>query len=175
MRSGGSRRIGCGIVAAMLSGGIAMQAQTAKAAPYPTMAPLAQYMIDHGAEIALARSAAPKSISGNAEVLVLGRAGFQVCCERHEWMGLLCAAVVECGGRFSGILEFEDPCAHLPQSHRSAHGAARGEVLDRDGARGKVKGVDGRRSESRVRHEEASVAGAGRDELYDVEGRIPGR
>jgi hypothetical protein len=78
MRSGGSKHIGCGVVAAMLSGGIAVQAQTPKAALYSTMAPLAQYMIDHGAEIALARSAAPKSISGNAEVLVLGRAGFQV-------------------------------------------------------------------------------------------------
>lgn len=52
------------------------QAQDAKA-PYPTMAPLNQYlMADRSAEIALARSAAPKSISEHAEILVLGQHGY---------------------------------------------------------------------------------------------------
>ena len=47
-----------------------------KAAPYPAMAPLDQYLIpDENAEIALARSAAPASISDAAEVLVLRRDG----------------------------------------------------------------------------------------------------
>ena len=46
--------------------------------PYPKMAPIDQYlMTDRGAEIAWARSAAPESISGDAEVLVLGRHGFE--------------------------------------------------------------------------------------------------
>ncbi len=46
-----------------------VQAQDAKAA-YPSMAPLEQYLIsDRNAEIALARSAAPESLSGDAEVL----------------------------------------------------------------------------------------------------------
>jgi len=41
------------------------------------MAPLEQYlMADRQGEIALARSAAPLSISGNADVLVLGQRGF---------------------------------------------------------------------------------------------------
>ena len=41
-------------------------------APYATMAPVDQYLItDRDAEIALARTAAPKSISDGAEVLVL--------------------------------------------------------------------------------------------------------
>ena len=45
---------------------------------YPNMAPIAQYlMTDRAAEIALARSAAPESISRNAEVLVLGRHRFE--------------------------------------------------------------------------------------------------
>ncbi len=35
------------------------------------MAPIDQYMMDRDAEIALARSAAPASISSDAEVLVL--------------------------------------------------------------------------------------------------------
>ncbi|MFZ0200490.1 MAG: hypothetical protein WAL05_14955, partial [Candidatus Sulfotelmatobacter sp.] len=42
------------------------------------MAPIDQYlMTDQGAEIALARSAAPESISRDAEVQVLGRHGFE--------------------------------------------------------------------------------------------------
>ncbi len=46
--------------------------------PYPNMAPLDQYMMpDRNAEIALAKSAAPKSISDSAEVLVLGRTGYE--------------------------------------------------------------------------------------------------
>lgn len=44
---------------------------------YTTMAAVDQYlMADRGAEIALARSAAPDSISRHAEVLVMGRHGF---------------------------------------------------------------------------------------------------
>ena len=46
--------------------------------PYPKMAPIDQYLItDRGAEIALARSAAPESISRDAEVMVLGHQGFE--------------------------------------------------------------------------------------------------
>jgi hypothetical protein len=47
--------------------------------PYPSMAPLDQYlMADRAAEIALARSAAPESISGDAEVMVLGPHGYEI-------------------------------------------------------------------------------------------------
>jgi len=53
-------------------------AQEAKG-PYPSMAPLDQYLIaDRNAEIALARSAAPESISRDAEVMVLGRHGYEI-------------------------------------------------------------------------------------------------
>ena len=46
--------------------------------PYPAMAPVNQYMIaDRNTEIALARSAAPKSISDQAEILVLGEHGYE--------------------------------------------------------------------------------------------------
>ncbi|HTU51939.1 MAG TPA: hypothetical protein VMF56_15210 [Acidobacteriaceae bacterium] len=46
--------------------------------PYAKMAPVDQYlMADRAAEIALARSAAPESISRDAGVLVLGRHGFE--------------------------------------------------------------------------------------------------
>ena len=76
--------------------GTAYQAMTQDAAkPYSSMAPLDQYlMTDQGAEIALARSAAPESISRDAEVLVLGRHGFEtavqgkngfVCIVERSW------------------------------------------------------------------------------------------
>ncbi len=69
-------------------------AQDAKT-PYPSMAPVEQYLIeDRSAEIALARSAAPESISRDAEVMVLGRHGYEtavkgkngfVCIVERSW------------------------------------------------------------------------------------------
>jgi hypothetical protein len=60
------------------------------------MAPLEQYlMADRSAEITLARSAAPESISRDAEVLILGRHGYEtaikgkngfVCIVERSWM-----------------------------------------------------------------------------------------
>lgn len=64
---------------------------------YPKMAPVDQYlMADRAAEIALARSAAPESISRDATILVLGRKGYEkavegrngfVCVVGRSWMG----------------------------------------------------------------------------------------
>lgn len=47
-----------------------------RAATYPTMAPVSAYMMERDAEIAMARSAAPPSVSTDAEVLVLGPNGY---------------------------------------------------------------------------------------------------
>ena len=69
------------------------QAQAPKTA-YPSMAPLDQYlMADRNAEIALARSAAPDAISGDAKILVLGRHGYETAVEGKN--GFVC--VVERG------------------------------------------------------------------------------
>jgi hypothetical protein len=69
------------------------QAQESKA-PYPAMAPLAQYLIaDRDAEIALARSAAPPALSGDASVLVLEKDGYHSAIEGKN--GFTC--VVERG------------------------------------------------------------------------------
>jgi hypothetical protein len=58
--------------------GVAWHARAQDAKPlYPSMAPLDQYLMERNAEIALARSAAPDSISRDAEVLVLGRHGYE--------------------------------------------------------------------------------------------------
>jgi len=68
----------------------------ARAETYPKMLPLGQYLMpDRNAEIAMARSAAPASISGNATVLVLERSGYTtaikgkngfVCLVERSWM-----------------------------------------------------------------------------------------
>jgi len=60
-----------------LAGGCHLDAQDSKG-PYQNMAPLDQYLMDRNEEIALARSAAPTSLSQDAEVLVLGRHGYEV-------------------------------------------------------------------------------------------------
>jgi hypothetical protein len=71
------------------------RAQDRKPAPYPVMAPVEQYTIaSREAEIALARTAAPPSISAAADVLVLGRRGYEsavkgangfVCFVERSW------------------------------------------------------------------------------------------
>jgi hypothetical protein len=62
---------------------------------YPKMATVDQYLIERDAEILLARSAAPHSISKDATVLVLGRQGYEtavqgkngfVCMVERSWM-----------------------------------------------------------------------------------------
>ncbi len=45
--------------------------------PYPSMAPLDQYLMERTAEIALARSAAPEFIARDAGVMVMGRHGYE--------------------------------------------------------------------------------------------------
>jgi hypothetical protein len=45
--------------------------------PYPKMAPVEQYLMETNAEIQLARSAAPDSISRNATILILGPQGYE--------------------------------------------------------------------------------------------------
>ena len=67
-----------------------MQAQDKKniQTPYPNMAPVEQYMMDREAEIALARSAAPESISRDATILVLGRHGYEVAVQGKN--GFVC-------------------------------------------------------------------------------------
>jgi hypothetical protein len=62
---------------------------------YPKMAPVAQYLMEKNAEILLARSSAPDSISRDATVLVLGRQGYEtavrgkngfICMVERSWM-----------------------------------------------------------------------------------------
>jgi hypothetical protein len=87
------------------------QAQAEKAA-YPAMAPVDAYLIaDQNSEIALARSGAPASISGGAEVMVLGRSGFTTAVKGTN--GFLC--LVERGwGAATDEPEFWNPKVRSP-------------------------------------------------------------
>ena len=76
------------VVFALVSCSIRLQGQV-KETPYPRMAPLDQYLIvDEKSEIALARSAAPSSISDEAEVMVLEREGYETAVKGTN--GFLC-------------------------------------------------------------------------------------
>ena len=71
-------------------------------APYPVMAAVSQYMMSsRAAELALAKSAAPASISDRAEVLVLGKRGYKPAVKGSN--GFVCFV-----GR-SWDLNFTDP------------------------------------------------------------------
>jgi hypothetical protein len=75
----------------MLVGGLSApgpaEAQDAKQ-PYASMAPIEQYRMDRDAEVALARTAAPASISKDAEVLVMGQKNYETAVEGKN--GFVC-------------------------------------------------------------------------------------
>lgn len=82
------------LLAAGLTLTSAAHAQGSKA-PYARMAPIAEYLMTESAEIALARSAAPASISDGATIVVLKRNGYEtavqgkngfVCIVERSWM-----------------------------------------------------------------------------------------
>ena len=79
------------VLVGAVSGARAEDAKT----PYTKMATVDQYMMEREAEITLARSAAPESISADAEIMVLGRHGYEtaakgkngfVCMVERSWM-----------------------------------------------------------------------------------------
>ncbi len=77
------------LVQVVIPGTTSQARAQANKAPYPVMAPLDQYlMADEKSEIALARSAAPASISDGAEVMVLGRTGYRTVAKGTN--GFLC-------------------------------------------------------------------------------------
>jgi hypothetical protein len=87
------------------------QAQVEKAS-YPVMASLDQYLIpDTDSEIALARSAAPKSISDGSEVMVLGRQGYTTAVRGTN--GFLCM-VERSWGAATDAPDFWNPKVRSP-------------------------------------------------------------
>ena len=86
-------------------------AATAGPVSYSALTPRTQYMIDRSAEIALARSAAPPSISKDAGVMVLGAHGFEMA-ERGT-NGFVCL-VERPWDKPYGDAEFWNPKMHGP-------------------------------------------------------------
>jgi hypothetical protein len=91
---------------------------------YPKMAAIDQYlMTDQGAEIALARSAAPDSIARDAEVQVLGRHGFETAVKGKN--GFVC--IVGRGWTSAPDADFWNPKVRVPMCVNAA--AARSYLL----------------------------------------------
>jgi hypothetical protein len=115
---------------------------------YPAMAPLNQYLSpDQNSEIALARSAAPASISDGAEVMVLGREGYTTAVKSTN--GFVCV-VERSWGAATDAPDFWNPkvrapiastrqpqnvSVHLPDEDQT--GAGR-KIEDRDRSGGRI-------------------------------------
>jgi hypothetical protein len=106
---------GNAVLVAVLGAAWPTQAQDTKAqdakSPYPTMAPIEQYRMDRDAEIAMARTAAPASVSRDATVLVLGQKNFETAVQGKN--GFVCLV----GRAFAGPLnnpEFWNPKNRSP-------------------------------------------------------------
>lgn len=81
--------LGCLSVASLLALAAAeCRADSPPKDPYPVMAPLEQYLMPRDAEIALARSAGPESVTRDAEVLVFTEHGYEVAVPGHN--GYVC-------------------------------------------------------------------------------------
>jgi len=95
-----------------------LAAQAAVTAPYPAMAPLDKYLMpDQQSEIALARTAAPSSISDDAEVMVLGREGYATAVKGRN--GFLCL-VERSWGAPTDSAEFWNPKMRAPHCFNAA-------------------------------------------------------
>jgi hypothetical protein len=98
---------------AVAQGAMAQDAATA----YTKMAPIDQYlMADQSAEIAMARSAAPESISRDADVMVLRRHGFETAVKGKN--GFVC--VVGRGWTSAADADFWNPKVRVPMCVNAA-------------------------------------------------------
>src|SRR6266852_4329295 len=91
----GERMISIMALVLLISIGFLVPNAAAQSDKYSKMAPVEQYLMERNAEILLARSAAPDSISSDATILVLGRQGYEtavrgkngfVCMVERSWM-----------------------------------------------------------------------------------------
>lgn len=85
--------------------------------PYPSMAPVEQYTMARADEIALARSAAPASVSDHAEVIVLGEHGYETAVNGTN--GFVCFVGRSWDVGFDNP-EFWNPKMRSPQCYNQA-------------------------------------------------------
>ncbi len=90
---------------------------SAQSDPYPAMAPLAQYLMPEADEIVLARSAAPRAVSDEADVMVLRKEGYATAVKGTN--GFLC--IVERGwAGDSSFADFWNPRQRAPNCFNRA-------------------------------------------------------
>jgi len=114
--------------------------------PYPKMAPIEQYLMDRNAEIALARSAAPETISRDATILVLTRTGYVtavegkngfVCSVDRGWMAAFNDEAHFWDPKLRGALCFNPPAArsvlpiHLKRTEWTLSGFSKEQVIEK--------------------------------------------
>jgi hypothetical protein len=152
------------IIALALAFGMVLEAREAWSqeakTKYLNMAPVDEYlMTDRNAEIALARSAAPESISRDATVLVLGRHGYEtavegkngfVCLVERGWMSRADAPEFW-NPKLRGPICFNPPAARsvLPTTYKRTEmvlaGKTKAEIVDGNKAafeRGELPGLE---------------------------------
>ena len=152
------------IIALALAFGMVLEARAAwsqeATTKYLNMAPVDEYlMTDRNAEIALARSAAPESISRDATVLVLGRHGYEtavegkngfVCLVERGWMSRADAPEFW-NPKLRGPICFNPPAARsvLPTTYKRTEmvlaGKTKAEIIDGNKAafeRGELPGLE---------------------------------
>lgn len=120
IHTGADTQLGIGLLALVaLLAFAAGQARAATApSPYPSMAPIGQYLSSsQAAEIALARSAAPKSVSDGASVMVLGKTGYETVVKGTN--GFVCLIQRSWAQDFDSP-EFWNPHARTPECWNSA-------------------------------------------------------
>ena len=195
MRRNTGEAIGWGsmVLVAVFGAAWPIQAQDTKAqdtnSPYPSMAPIEQYRMDRDAEIAMARTAAPPSISRDAEILVLGQKNFETAV--HGKNGFVCLV----GRAFGGPLnnpEFWNPknrspiCLNPPaarslmpyamkETGMALAGASKAQIIDaiRTAVAKKELGAPESGSMSYMMSREAYLTDQGRHNLAHVMFELP--
>src|SRR6185312_5984623 len=123
MRLTNVRMINLGALALAIIPCAVCGAQTHEAkSKYPQMASVEQYLMPNRVEeIALARTAAPESISRDAEVLVLGRHGYETAVKGTNGLRCLVDRAWHAGVASTevGILKIRGPPSFSPAAVRS--------------------------------------------------------
>ena len=141
--------------------------------PIPPWLRLSQYLItDRNAEIALARSAAPDSISRDAAVLVLGQHGYETAVKGKN--GFVCVV------QRSWTAGIDDPvfwnpklrAPHLLQSPGRAIVPSHRYQKDRVDIGGTIQSSNVRQHQSRPRQQGIATHRVWRDVLHDVKATI---
>ena len=195
MRRTTSEAIGWGniVLVAVFGAAWPIQAQDTKAqdtnSPYPSMAPIEQYRMDRDAEIAMARTAAPPSISRDAEILVLGQKNFETAV--HGKNGFVCLVGRAFGGPVNNP-EFWNPknrspiCLNPPaarslmpyamkETGMALAGASKAQIIDaiRTAVAKKELGAPESGSMSYMMSREAYLTDQGRHNLAHVMFELP--